>query len=1166
MGNTQRKPGRFHPYVPSSTKLHTSLTGNPLHRLGNKSETGKLVRKVGVKPQTSTRSRPKGLRSINDNYCVSNVVGLKDSVIVSDKMEGLNPPPVTDQKNSKLTLNVDSHVANAHIVTGLPQRKGVNPNICQLYTEIKYVKDVSCVGQLPSVKLVTNAQHAVLDPPVGARLNQCWQKWETLGSSPKVVNILREGYTLPFRFRPHLTRSPTVISNYHNPTKQSFLIEALYQLLNKNAVEPVDNPNSLGFYNRLFLVPKPNNRWRPILDLSTLNTFLNTGSFKMETPETIRTSLQVGEWVTSIDFKDAYFHIPIHSQSRKYMRFHLQGRSYQFKALPFGLSTAPMEFTVVAKEVKLMALQKGIRIHQYLDDWLVRASTLHTCLQHTQTLVTLCQELGWLVNKEKSELAPKQVFNFVGYQFDLKEGKVRPTEERWQALTDKIRSMMSDLVCPVRKFMSLIGLLKATEKQVHLGRLHMRPIQWHLKNNWRVPESLEKVIPVPKPLHPHLRWWLEESNVLLGQPLHPLKHALQIFTDASNEGWGAHLDDHTARGTWSLPESKLHMNHLELKAVFLALKEFRTLVCNKTVLIATDNTTVVAYINKEGEDEVGVTVCPTVENPVLVHQTAGNPQGTSHPRPAERDSRQAIQTWPDHSNRVVTSSSSIPSCMRKVAPATSGPVCHQVQQQTAPVCVTGARPPGLGSGCTQSLLGGPGPIRLPTGSHLGQSGGEAPGLPLQQNNLDCPRVAQHALGLGPGSNVKPDPTVSAQPTQPSVSAIQPGPSQEPVKSEPTCLAPRASAIKEQGFSEAVAARIEAPQRRSTRSVYEAKWTIFTKWCLSNQVDFRAPPLKAIADFLLHLFQDKKLQPGTIDGYRSAIADKLGNSTINVSKDENLTRLLDSFHRDRPKGRRGIPSWNLSLVLHQLTKAPFEPLKESSLKHLTFKTVFLLALGSGKRRSEIHAWLHKNIRHQSDWSKVSLYPSPSFLSKNQLAKEGPDSVAPVVIPALAPSLDRSLKGDRSLCPVRALRYYLDRTADLRQNKELVFVSFKKGFDKDISPATISSWIKQTVVLCYELSDQEALTLHQVKAHDVRAFAASKAFQSGISLDQILSACHWKSHNTFTQFYLKDVAWADSELFHLGPVVAAQQVHHQASEGMLYICKYVHIVNMLDMYIM
>ena len=126
------------------------------------------------------------------------------------------------------------------------------------------------------------------------------------------------------------------------------------------------------------------------------------------------------------------------------------------------------------------------------------------------------------------------------------------------------------------------------------------------------------------------------------------------------------------------------------------------------------------------------------------------------------------------------------------------------------------------------------------------------------------------------------------------------------------MAPRVSAIKEQGFSEAVATRIEAPQRGLTRSVYEAKLTIFTKWCISNKVDFRALPIKSVADFLMYLFQDRNLQPSTIDGYRSAIADKLGNSTINISKDENLARLLDSFHRDRPKGRRGIPSWNLSL--------------------------------------------------------------------------------------------------------------------------------------------------------------------------------------------------------------------------------------------------------------
>ena len=124
----------------------------------------------------------------------------------------------------------------------------------------------------------------------------------------------------------------------------------------------------------------------------------------METPETIRTSLRQGEWVNSIDFRDAYFHIPIQEQSRKYLRFHVQGQTYQFKALPFSLSTAPLEFTVVAKEVKLMATQKGIRVHQYLADWLVRASSYRMCLQHTHILMKMCQRLGWLVNVEKSEL------------------------------------------------------------------------------------------------------------------------------------------------------------------------------------------------------------------------------------------------------------------------------------------------------------------------------------------------------------------------------------------------------------------------------------------------------------------------------------------------------------------------------------------------------------------------------------------------------------------------------------------------------------------------------------------------------------------------------------------------------------------------------------------
>ena len=275
------------------------------------------------------------------------------------------------------------------------------------------------------------------------------------------------------------------------------------------------------------------------------------------------------------------------------------------------------------------------------------------------------------------------------------------------------------------------------------------------------------------------------------------------------------------------------------------------------------------------------------------------------------------------------------------------------------------------------------------------------------------------------------------------SPFQRGLPPQPQESELTCLAPRAAAIEEQGFSDEVATIIEAPQRTSTRAIYKSKWAVFVKWCKSNEVDFGLPSVAQVADFLMHLFQDRKLQPSTIDGYRTAIEDMIGNDKRNVGKDENLTRLLDSFHRDKPKGRRGVLTWNLSLVL-QLTKPTFEPMRKASLKHLTFRTVFLLALGSGKRRSEIHAWLYRNISHQENWSKVSLYPFISFLSKNQLAKDDPSCVAPVVIPALAPTLDDSLKQDKSLCPVRALRYYLDRTKDLLEGQGPVFCLLQEEF--------------------------------------------------------------------------------------------------------------------------
>ena len=112
-------------------------------------------------------------------------------------------------------------------------------------------------------------------------------------------------------------------------------------------------------------------------------------------------------------------HIPIHPNSRKYLRFCYKSRVFLFTSLPFRLATAPQVFTMIVKEVKLMALSRGLRLHQYLDDWLIRSESQEEAQVNTQAVVELTQSLGWIINQEKSELKPTQVFSFMGYGYHL---------------------------------------------------------------------------------------------------------------------------------------------------------------------------------------------------------------------------------------------------------------------------------------------------------------------------------------------------------------------------------------------------------------------------------------------------------------------------------------------------------------------------------------------------------------------------------------------------------------------------------------------------------------------------------------------------------------------------------------------------------------------------
>ena len=240
------------------------------------------------------------------------------------------------------------------------------------------------------------------------------------------------------------------------------------------------------------------------------------------------------------------------------------------------------------------------------------------------------------------------------------------------------------------------------------------------------------------------------------------------------------------------------------------------------------------------------------------------------------------------------------------------------------------------------------------------------------------RLARDALVLGPSAALNRDPTTTPGVNDSNQTVPQVCVPQQSATAQPPRLVSRSGQLQKQGFSVEVAERIAAPQRSSTRTIYKSQWALFEKWCRENLVDFSTLSVKQISDFFMYLYQDLNRRPSTIDGYRTAIVDTLGPMAHHIAHNADLHRLLSSFHSDRPKN---LPKWNLSVVLNELTKAPFEHMKDTDIKHLTLKTAFLLALASGKRHSEIHAWVANKVSTLGQWEKVALFPSSDFIAKN-----------------------------------------------------------------------------------------------------------------------------------------------------------------------------------------
>ena len=269
--------------------------------------------------------------------------------------------------------------------------------------------------------------------------------------------------------------------------------------------------------------------------------------------------------------------------------------------LCFGLSTAPQVFTRVFAAVSAWAHSRGIRLLRYLDDWLVLASSETKARQHVQDLLLLCHDLGIVVNKEKSDLTPSRSASYLGMTIDTVAGKVSPSRARVEKFLRLAGNFVKMNSPPARQWEVLLGHLSSLEKLVPRGRLRLRSMQWQLKTSWS-PEDGPPDLPVEltQEIREDLSWWTVESRLLQGVPFRTLPPGLLLFTDASCAGWGAHLLDQRASGKWSEEEQMLHINLLEMKAVWLGLQSFQKIVTGHRVTVMCDNSTVVAYVSKQG--------------------------------------------------------------------------------------------------------------------------------------------------------------------------------------------------------------------------------------------------------------------------------------------------------------------------------------------------------------------------------------------------------------------------------------------------------------------------------------------------------------------------------------------------------------------------------------
>ena len=772
---------------------------------------------------------------------------------------------------------------------------------------------------------------------VGGCLAQHWRQWQAVGAETWVVTVLRDGYRVPFKDSPPpLSRTPVSFPTYRagSPRAQA-LRQEVEAMLAKGALEIARDPGP-GFYSRLFLVEKATGGWRPVIDLSHLNDSVQLTPFKMETVALVLLSVREGDFLASLDLKDAYFQIPIHESSRKLLRFMSEGTVYQFKALCFGLSTAPQVFTTVFAAVSAWAHCCGIRLLCYLDDWLVLSSSEKKARQSVQELLSICHTLGIVINERKSDLVPSQAAKYLGMTIDTGAGKVFPCVarvEKFLSVAERFCALQSP---PAQLWQVILGHLASLKRLVPHGHLRMRSLHWQLKTHWS-PESDPPSLPValPEEERRDLSWWMVRDHLLTGVRFGTLAPDLHLYSDASSSGWGRSPPrSKCVRGVVRPGEVAAHQSSRDEGPVPGSSGISRR--CHRSPCDCD-----VRQLDGRGVRQQ--TRGQGFPGPVFVDQPPSEMDGEFR-RPSrsevstrreQRPGRSSQPSWASCRDRVVSPSSGGEITASRVGQSVDRPFCDVPQRETAPVLLACPGSSGRLRGCISPSLGRLGSLCVPSLSS-GRSG-DRPRPRVVAGSDDSGRTSLAREGVVRRL------AASTDPTTPGSALLGQAASATPLQSVPS-RRPRVETLKrhyrKSGFSGRAARVMAGVLRESSSRLYQSRWKIFCGWCRGRGVAPVNATVPVVVDFLIHLRQDKGLSVSAVKGYCSALNSVLALKGRDLAASREITTVLRSFSRSVNPVELRPPAWDVSLVLQSLTGAPYEPLRtceECFLAQKTFLT-------------------------------------------------------------------------------------------------------------------------------------------------------------------------------------------------------------------------------------